>query len=395
MRALLFAAVVFQLAVHEASAKTFELPLWSSDKTIEFEFRARIEGEAAVFGSNSALEAEVGPLDNDIQLRRARISLQGSVGPRFHFKAETDISESKPSIKSVYAGMRNLPGNLRVRIGHVNEPFGLEGATSSRDGLFLERSLLSALGPSRNTGVLVNHGTPSGRFSIASGLFRSLGGLKNRGVGKTPTQAVTFRITGLPWVREQENKLALHVGLSYSHRNYLDDLVRFRAEPEIDLAPNFVDTGLINANDSHLLGLEFAVLAGPLSLQTESVRASVNSVDFGNLDFGASYVTLSWFATGEDRPYDRSTGRFRRVHPKRDFLTDGSQKGPGAWEVVLRYSKLDIDDETLNGGVLRGTTLGVNWYLRRNIRVAFNLVDSNQRDLGSVRMAGIRLQMNF
>jgi phosphate-selective porin OprO/OprP len=43
--------------------------------------------------------------------------------------------------------------------------------------------------------------------------------------------------------------------------------------------------------------------------------------------------------------------------------------GPGAWEVVLRYSYSDFDSGTIRGGKFWRITPVLNWYLSDNMRL--------------------------
>ena len=53
------------------------------------------------------------------------------------------------------------------------------------------------------------------------------------------------------------------------------------------------------------------------------------------LNFDGFYTSLSWFVTGESRPYDHQAGCFARVIPKRNF--DWGRGGWGAWELAAFY----------------------------------------------------------
>jgi len=46
------------------------------------------------------------------------------------------------------------------------------------------------------------------------------------------------------------------------------------------------------------------------------------------------------------------------------------------WEVAARYSTLDLPDGGVLGGEEENWTVGVNWYVNRNVRVSANYVDA-------------------
>ena len=76
--------------------------------------------------------------------------------------------------------------------------------------------------------------------------------------------------------------------------------------------------------------------------------------------------------TGEHRPYDRSKGIFKGVIPTNAFhFTKG---GWGALEAALRFSYVDLNSRSIQGGEEANITAGLNWYLNGNTRVMFNYV---------------------
>jgi phosphate-selective porin OprO/OprP len=89
------------------------------------------------------------------------------------------------------------------------------------------------------------------------------------------------------------------------------------------------------------------------------------------LDFFGFYANISWFITGESRPYDRADGYFKRLIPLRNF---DFGKG-GAWGAVAlgaRVSYTDLDDGNIQGGRL-GLLIGeLDWYLNSHVRWMFN-----------------------
>ncbi len=199
--------------------------------------------------------------------------------------------------------------------------------------------------------------------------------------------------TGLPWY-EDEGKKLLHFGVAYTHQNYEDDTVRFRARPEVHLAPRLVDTGTFSAEYGDFIGAEAAVVYGPFSLQGEYVHSFIESRNrqVGDPDFWVASIQASYFLTGEHRPYKTSTGAFDRVRPLENYGRDG---GPGAWEVAARASYLNLNDDGVDGGRLIDLTLGLNWYLNPNVRTMWNYVLADPSDGGDVSIFMWRFQVAF
>ena len=141
-----------------------------------------------------------------------------------------------------------------------------------------------------------------------------------------------------------------------------------RSESKGLSTPFFVDTGTLVAHDSVVTGTEFVWTNGPFSVQAEYLLSSVDRLGGPDVFFQGGYLGLSYFLTGEHRPYDRRRAVTECVLPHASFLrigtADGSfATGPGAWELATRISHVDVTDQDVDGGVLTNFTAGVDWYL--------------------------------
>ena len=322
------------------------------------------------------------------EFRTARLYVAGTMYDNVDFKAQYDFAEAENKFKDVYLGFRDLPiGYLKV--GHFKEPFGLEELTSSRFVTFMERSLANAFVPGRNTGFMLSSTIPDKHITWAAGVFRDAG---DHGEGSSEGgYNLTGRLTALPWYEDKGAKL-LHVGAAYSYRTPKTTLA-YDSEPEAHLASDYVETSTITTNHAHVFGLESALVSGPFSLQGEYMFADLDRTDSTtNANFDGFYIQGSYFLTGEHRNYKTSSGAFDRVKPKENFKYGA---GLGAWEVALRYSQIDLSDNSISGDKLKDITAGLNWYINPNMRIMWNYVRSKLDGVGNSNLALMRFQVDF
>jgi phosphate-selective porin OprO/OprP len=361
--------------------------------TQDGQFKARVGGRIqndwAWIGEDNDLKASVGEQEDGTEFRRARLYVSGLIYDNVEFKMQFDFAGGDVAFKDVYLGLTDLPFG-KIRAGHFKEPFSLEELTSSKYTTFLERALPNAFAPSRNTGVML-HGTAltasDPRMTWAVGAFRDTpdeGDIRDSG-----GYNFTGRLTWLPWY-EDDGASLLHLGGAFSHRNPNDNTARFRSRPEAHLTDRFVDTGSFTSTRVDLVGLEAAWVSGPLSLQGEYVFA--NAEIASSAKFSSYYAQVSYFLTGEHRKYKPSAGAFSRVKPEKNYRFDS---GPGAWEIAVRYSELDLNDSGISGGALSDISVGLNWYLNPNMKIMWNYVHAELSSVGQADMAMMRLQVDF
>jgi phosphate-selective porin OprO/OprP len=368
----------------------------SADKAFDVRLGARIQNDWAVLAPDDDLEdllPDQAGKGTGTEFRRARLKLEGTVYERIGFKGEYEFAGGDAALRDVYLELMDLPAVGLVRVGHFKEPMSLEQMTSDAYTTFVERSVLDAFAPGRETGFLLTNHALEQRLSWAVGAFRDTDSASGDGFSSDPLYDVTGRITGLPWFEEDGSKL-LHVGVSLTQKFRDGADVRLSQRPEAHLAPNFVDTGNFAADHIQIVNPEIALVLGPLSLQAEYSQAFVDSGnnDVGDPRFHAFYVQGSYFLTGEHRPYKPASGVFDRVVPLHNLDSSG---GIGAWELAARFSRIDLDSEGISGGTLTSGTLGINWYLNPVVRTTFNYGLGRLEGEGWTNQFQTRFQVDF
>lgn len=356
--------------------------------------RGRIQADAILVNQSEPDKAIIGNIQNVVGFRRARLGAAGSVGEQVAWVAEFEFAGGGIAFKDVLVEVKELPLLRRVYVGHMQEPFSLEGATSSNYMPFVERSPIAALDPFFNWGVAFASYTENERFTLAAGIFRS--GTDNTGTdsGDGNDLAYTVRLTALPWYDDQEESYRLmHLGAAFSQRFPKNDQVTFNQGAQSNLLQidenaltPFVRNITIPASQNQLYNLEWATVLGPCMVQAEWSATTIDELGGNTVFLWGTYGLASFFLTGEHHTYLTKDGAFGVTHVREPFLCLHGPKtighGPGAWELLARVAYLDFDDANIPrstnglplGNKLTQLTLGINWYWNDNARFMFNYV---------------------
>jgi phosphate-selective porin OprO/OprP len=315
-------------------------------------------------------------------LTRARLTLRGWVFNAGDFKVQMEFA-NKLQVKDAWFELPTQPYVGRIRIGNMKEPMSLDALTSAGNLTLMTEALpVLALSPGRNLGIMAQNAVLGARMTWSVGGFWNTGSF-SRVVGAKDafSQSVGFdytgRITGLP-VYADDGRRLVHLGLSVSRQTFTGDVAE-AALPESLLTNRYlVDTGQYRPSSGTKVATEFAMVAGPTSIQAEYLFAKQKSADVGDPRTEGSYITASHFLTGDNRPYDQQEGVFTSVIPSHPFSFKGG--GGGAVEAALRLSHVDLNSGGLNGGKETNLTAGLNWYLDATKRLTFNYVHAVAND---------------
>lgn len=315
-----------------------------------------IMGDAIKFSSDPDL------LTSGANLRYARLSLSGNIFRDWAYALSyslTDSSFKNANIK--YVGWRNM----YFKLGQFLPAFTLANWASNTNINLLEIGLpVDAFELPYSRGVA--YGIYNKVFSAKVSIFS--GSINESYQGREPLGG-TIRLIYSPIHTETR---AVHLGISsWLQRPDGSNSATFGTIPEAKSrkGDQLLSTGKIN-NIKYYNATDFeaAGVYGPWSAQAEYV---VNQVKRKNADpnlfFSGYYLTTSYFLTGESRTYDFPGGGFNGITPIH-------YKQYGAWQILARLSRLNLNDRAVQGGQETNFAAGLNWYVNSVVMVKFNII---------------------
>lgn len=357
-------------------------------------------------------------LNSGMNIRRARLGVEGTFFKIWDYKFEYDFSRGNGSVGAgiTDAFVRlNHTDALSYKVGSFKEPFSLEEAASNRYLTFIERHMsVNSFVDNPNTyktGIGLNYAVkrwqtglafqtePIGSWSSASTSVNANGNQnRNNGSGDSGWQGIG-RISGRPWMIDDTK--FMHIGISAGHTDvntqYRADGtmvgegqtgggggMSFFAFPGTNVdRTNILNTGNLSSgalNDParrqvtsyDRYGAETWFVYGPFSAQGEFLRTNINGVGYDSEHLTGYYGYVSYFLTGESRAYHVRNGAANRIKPHRPFQLSGP--GWGAWEIAAGYDYIDMNSGVIKGGRANMLRFGLNWYPHSNVKFQANVV---------------------
>lgn len=350
------------------------IKITSADKQFEASIGGRIHFDAYAF------DRDIANTTGTTDFRRARLTLAGkALG--WEYKMEQDFTggTTTEGFRDVYIARKALGG--KFTIGHFKPYRSMEELTSSNEITMMERPFASASGlySGRQFGQGVGYLKGGDNYSVGAAVFnlRNAASPRNEGVG------AAGRVTFAPIHNDNST---LHFGVSASTENANKGSADMKASvgyagrrgPSQTIATTTGASG----DSIDTVGLEAAAAFGPVYVQSEYANATFNRPLGGSQDVETFYVMGSWMLTGQHKAYKPGNGVF------------GSAKGEGMWELTARYDTIENKDvANLEAST---TTLGVNYYFNKNVRLMFNYTQGDNQFTGDeTGQYAVRTQLSF
>lgn len=304
-------------------------------------------------------------------VRRVRPILSGTVARYFDFNVTPDFGGGDATLQDAFLDARFSPA-FRVKVGKFKPPVGLERMGSAANLFFVERGLPSDLVPNREVGLQVHGQLGNGAVAYQAGIFNGVvdGGSNDGDVNDA--KDVEGRVFALPFRNGGPPALkGLGLGVAGTTGTQSGALPAYRSLGQ--LAFFTYATGVVADGARRRIAPQASYQHGPVRFLGEwtQVTQRLRSADGDTLEarHRAWQAALAFVLSGE-APANGA------VAPAKPF--DPAQGGWGALELAVRYNRSDVDDDVFAGfadaarsaRTARAWSVGVNWYLTRNVKYA-------------------------
>lgn len=327
-----------------------------------YEYAGYIQDESGKQQMDSA-DVELNP---EFAVRDFRVTMSGRVKTKRFITWKAGIMYDGPSRSwfmretGIMLGFPEL--HSYIFAGRTKEGFSLNKVMNGYSGWTMERQMALDVIPILADGVKWMGFLPKQRLFWNVGVFANWLS-KDQSFSTYKWQFAT-RIGWLPYYSAERNT-TLHIGLNYRYGESENGEIRVRSRPEANPAPFFIDAGTFPASHSNHFGGELYFNSGPFMVGSEYYVHSFTSPEKDNPAFVGGDIMMSYIFTGESRAYSDVSNIYGFIPVKKSLFNGG----PGAWELVVRFSSLDLDDGKIHGGKFWRITPMVNWYLSENVRL--------------------------
>ncbi len=312
------------------------------------------------------------------EARRIRLGVSGSMPGGFGYKMEADFTGGTVEMTDAFLSYDHGP--LTITAGQHNNFQGLEELSSSNDTSFIERAgYTDAFGFERRVGLSAQYG--AGMVLLQGGVFTDnitdLGDDVNNSIG------FDLRAVAMPKFGDAQ----AHFGASYHYADLGDTVIaqRYRQRPAVHFTDTrFLNTGNIdNAKSESSIGLEAAIISGRFHAAAEGHWLTLNrNANFADPTFFGGSVEAGFFLTDDTRGYKE--GVFKGVKVSNPVGSGGM----GAWQVNVRYDRLDLTDAGFVGGTQDAYQASLIWTPVDYVRFMLSYAKLDYRDAAIAAASG-------
>jgi phosphate-selective porin OprO/OprP len=349
--------------------------LASADGANSIRFGGLVQLDSRLFFNDGG-----GVLNNTFVLRRARPIVEGTFDKIYSFQFVSELGgTSAPSILDANFSLA-VNDALQFKFGKFKTPVGLEWLQSDSWTFFDERSIASDLVPNRDLGIQAGGRLGGGVVTYAAGVFNGVPDGTNTSNSDFDNDKDVFgRLYVQPFKASLTSPLqglAFGVGASWGREK---GAAAVTGGYKTDGQQTFFKYRSTMLGDGEVwrVSPQAEYRYGPFGAIGEYVVSTVNvrpatARPKTALENKAWQLATGFVLTGENSSY---TG----VVPAHPFSWDNGTWG--AWEVVVRYADLKIDDKafplfadpTVSADEATSIGLGLNWYLSKAVRTTFDV----------------------
>ena len=305
-------------------------------------------------------------------IRRARFEAGGQLSQHYEYFVQLDAADTSSRVlRDGYLNV-NYTTPFQIKFGQFKAPFSQEELQSAKYIDFVERSSVNNLTPARSPGVMLHGKLAAGSVEYYAGVFNSRREL-NPNTASTPEAYLRLRFSPF-------KSFGPHLLQNFSfggafadgrHRGGDSFMGQTASRSAIFFEAMPVNGEIVRANGEFWWRYRSFSLRGEYD-QTHQYRENLcaNGTNCPGVIGKGLVVQATYLLTGEEKT---ETG----ITPKRSFL--GAPRGPGAWELALRYENLRMSD-SLNPNRAEGLTLGVNWWMNKFVRYQSNFAFERIKD---------------
>ncbi len=379
------------LLVLSAGAASAQIPLkayYQDDFILETEdgaFQLRIRGNLHL--DTRLYQAEHLGSIQDFDIRRARIDLMGRIHRRFTFRIQPELSGA-PYVRNAWVDWE-FDRRFHLKWGQMKVPFSSSWLTLDNNVNFMERGTASPVHPFFDRGFTAWGELSEGTVTYDLGVYTGVGAEVDVPSGDMDSgKEWAARIFLRPFLNREESAwrgLVLVLEGTWEGKSvptsrletkglasadYGSAVWRWRTEQTLGTDGRVTDRVAAEFDARRRLGAELHYLRGPFVVSSELLELRYQDVAlYHDLYVGSNRMLhtpllersgavrswstwASYYITGESKRLEDAGWRTARP------ATFWGEGGPGAWEILARYSRTCTDEGLFDGVRVAGYWAG-------------------------------------